>query len=114
MTENRVRIDVLGCPIDYGTRDGMAGTIASWAGCGESRYVCFSNVHSVITARHDRHLHEAIVAADMVAPDGAPVAWFMRRVSIRNQRRVSGPDLMLDVCARVPATTWRLAFRQYA
>lgn len=100
MTDNRVRIDVLGCLVDHGTREGMADIIAVWALGDESRYVCFSNVHSVITARQERGLRKAIAAADLVAPDGAPVAWFMRKVSNRSQRRIPGPDLMLDVCAR--------------
>lgn len=35
----------------------------------------------------------------MALPDGAPVAWTMRRRGYRGQRRISGPDLMLQLCA---------------
>lgn len=30
----------------------------------------------------------------MVTPDGAPVAWAMRRAGFQNQERINGPDLM--------------------
>jgi N-acetylglucosaminyldiphosphoundecaprenol N-acetyl-beta-D-mannosaminyltransferase len=35
----------------------------------------------------------------MATPDGAPVAWMLRRQGALTQRRVSGPDLMLDYLA---------------
>ena len=35
----------------------------------------------------------------MATPDGAPVAWMLRRLGIADQQRVSGPDLMVDYFA---------------
>ena len=100
MMDNRDRVDVLDSLVDCGMRGEMVDRIATWAANAESRYVCFSNVHSVITARDNLELHEAISKADMVAPDGAPIAWFMRQVGSSEQCRIPGPDLMLDVCER--------------
>jgi N-acetylglucosaminyldiphosphoundecaprenol N-acetyl-beta-D-mannosaminyltransferase len=37
--------------------------------------------------------------ADLVLPDGAPVAWTMRMLGFGGQERVSGPDFMWDYCA---------------
>ena len=42
----------------------------------------------------------AIESADLATPDGAPVAWMLRRQGVTTQARVSGPDLMLKYCAR--------------
>ena len=94
MNEYRKRHEVLGVPIDVVCWRGAVATLLRWAAAGESRYVCACNVHSVVTARSDKHLAAAVRGADMVLPDGAPVAWFMRKAGYTAQQRVSGPDLM--------------------
>ncbi len=35
----------------------------------------------------------------MATPDGAPVAWMLRRLGYLDQQRINGPDLMLRYCA---------------
>lgn len=72
-----------------------------WASRRESRYVCICNAHSVVTALHDRDFAAAIAHADMATPDGAPVAWMLRRLGRPAQGRVSGPDLMWQYCQTV-------------
>ena len=69
--------------------------LAGWVARRESRYVCISNVHMVVTARKDKGLAEAMSASDMVTPDGAPVAWMLRRLGFADQPRISGTELML-------------------
>ena len=34
----------------------------------------------------------------MAAPDGAPVAWLLRRIGHKKLQRIPGPDLMWDLC----------------
>ncbi len=103
MDAYRTRQDVLGAPIDVGHWGGAIAAILRWAADGESRYVCACNVHSVVTARHDEHLARAVRGADLVLPDGAPVAWLMRRSGHDLQQRVSGPDLMWQYFAAADA-----------
>ena len=84
----------------------MAGAVqrmATWAQHRESRVVCICNVHSVVTAAQDPAFMRAIESADLATPDGAPVAWMLRRQGVATQTRVSGPDLMLDYCAHAAA-----------
>lgn len=78
-------------------------TIATWARRHESRYVCICNVHSVVTASRDAAFAAAIEQADLATPDGAPVAWMLRRLGFRDQRRISGPDLMAKYCEHAAA-----------
>ena len=78
---------------------GAVARIAGWAQRRESRVVCICNVHSVVTATQDPAFMHAITSADLATPDGAPVAWMLRRQGLATQARVSGPDLMLDYCA---------------
>ena len=94
MNEFRERHDVIGAPIDVVYWGGAVATLLRWAAAGESRYVCACNVHSVVTAQSDERLAASVRGADMVLPDGAPVAWLMRKSGYTAQQRVSGPDLM--------------------
>lgn len=69
-----------------------------WGGRHESRAVYLCNVHSVVTARQDSLFREVVERADMAAPDGAPVAWMLRRLGALKQERISGPDLLEKYC----------------
>lgn len=101
MTRPRIQISVLQSPIDAVDWETAVGRIRAWARNHESRYVCICNAHSVVTACQDRRFATAIEQADMATPDGAPVAWLMRRMGQQAQRRISGPDLMWRLCAAV-------------
>jgi len=91
----RVIADVLNTPVDAVTLEEAVALIAAWGEARESRCVCACNVHSVATADRDEGLRRALAQADLNVPDGAPVAWLMRRQGLREQGRVGGPDLML-------------------
>jgi N-acetylglucosaminyldiphosphoundecaprenol N-acetyl-beta-D-mannosaminyltransferase len=84
----------------FGTRiDALSWELAlvrilRWADARESRMVCLCNVHSLVSAGADAGLRSALQASDMNAPDGAPVAWMMRRLGWPEQQRLPGPDLM--------------------
>ena len=76
--------------------------VMAWGHKRESRYVVLANVHVVTTAACDAGFGPLVAEADMATPDGAPVAWMLRRVGYPNQKRVSGPDLiwaLLERCA---------------
>lgn len=90
---------VIGIPIDSLSWQQALARLYCWASARQSRYVCICNVHSVVTARQDEAFAKAISEADMATPDGAPVAWLMRRLGVANQGRINGPDLMWHYCA---------------
>jgi N-acetylglucosaminyldiphosphoundecaprenol N-acetyl-beta-D-mannosaminyltransferase len=97
---NRMTEDVLGMPIDVVEWQQAIDRIDAWAQARESRYVCITNVHSVVTGTQDEEFGRILKAADMVTPDGAPVAWMLRRLGHRTQERINGPDLMRRYCAQ--------------
>ncbi len=74
--------------------DAAIGRISDWGKLHESRYVCFSNVHSVVTAAFDERFGEALNSSDMCTSDGAPVTWMLRQLGATRQPRLNGPDLM--------------------
>jgi len=93
-------IEVLGVPISAVDWDEALERVERWGESRESRYVCLCNVHSVVTATRDPSFLDVVAQADMATPDGAPIAWMMRRLGRPAQRRVSGPDLMWAHCER--------------
>ena len=99
-----VRLPVLGVPISAVAWNEALTTLQTWAKARESRYVCICNAHSVVMAGQDELFRRAVEAADMATPDGAPVAWMLRRLGQRQQQRINGPDLMWRYCAQVADT----------
>ncbi|MGV8892079.1 MAG: WecB/TagA/CpsF family glycosyltransferase [Burkholderiaceae bacterium] len=85
---------VLGASIDALSWNDAITQIVTWGAAHESRYVCVCNVHSVVTTTLDTEFKMAVNDADMSTPDGAPVAWALRRLGFPVQERINGPDLM--------------------
>jgi N-acetylglucosaminyldiphosphoundecaprenol N-acetyl-beta-D-mannosaminyltransferase len=104
MFPGRQREHVLGVPVDLLNWGGAIERIFGWADRRESRAVCVCDVHSIVYSFGDTVHADAIRSADMVTPDGAPVAWVLRRKGHDAQHRVSGPDLMWMCCRRAAET----------
>jgi N-acetylglucosaminyldiphosphoundecaprenol N-acetyl-beta-D-mannosaminyltransferase len=62
------------------------------------RYICVASVHGIIMAHQDPEMSRVLNEADIATPDGMPVVWAMRSFGVRNQQRVYGPTLMLEIC----------------
>jgi N-acetylglucosaminyldiphosphoundecaprenol N-acetyl-beta-D-mannosaminyltransferase len=90
----QAREHVLGIPVDVLGWNEAIDRIFAWARERQSRTVCICNVHSIVTARRIPAHADAIRSADLVTPDGAPVAWMLRTKGHRDQERINGPDLM--------------------
>lgn len=89
---------VLGIPIDALSWSDAIQRLLGWARNRDSRYVTICNAHVVVTATQDVWYRGVIEASDMATPDGAPVAWMLRKQGFPEQQRINGPDL-----------TWELA-----
>lgn len=92
-------VSLLGTTINAVSWEQAVARIMRWAQARQPRIVCLCNVHSVITARQNAELRAAVDSADLKTPDGAPLAWLMRKRGYAEQQRISGPDLMWRVLA---------------
>lgn len=67
------------------------------AGQQESSYVCVANVHMLIEAYKDPQFESVVNNADIVTPDGMPLAKGLKLLCGINQDRVAGMDLLPDL-----------------
>ncbi len=108
--EQRKGQPVLEAFIDALSWEEALSRITNWASARESRYVCICNAHSVVTTTQDIEFKIAVNNADMATPDGAPIAWALRRLGHPDQERINGPDLMLKYLAAAQRLNHRVFF----
>jgi len=99
MNRQRHKTPVIGVDIDVLGWISVLGRIEQWSQGHESRYVCLCNVHAAVTATRDEKFRNAVADADLVLPDGAPIAWMLRQLGAITQPKISGPDLMWEYLA---------------
>lgn len=63
-----------------------------------SHFIAVTNVHVVMEARNDPSFRKVLESADLCVPDGMPLIWVGRLRGHLLERRVYGPDLLLDFC----------------
>lgn len=73
-----------------------------------ARYICVTSVHGVIMAQDDPEVARVLNEADIATPDGMPVVWAIRSFGHRQQQRVYGPTLMLEICRNAERTGDRI------
>lgn len=88
---------ILGVRTDATSYPEAAGTVAAWAGRGESRYVVANTVNGIMEAYDSPEVRCAMNRADLVTADGMPLVWALRLLGLAGAPRVYGPDLTLAV-----------------
>ncbi len=96
----RARQAVLGSLVDVMSWSDAETRVMALAQRKVGAYVCICNVHSIVTAWQSPEFQLVLNEADMVTPDGAPVAWALRAMGHKSQARINGPDLMWRICER--------------
>jgi N-acetylglucosaminyldiphosphoundecaprenol N-acetyl-beta-D-mannosaminyltransferase len=100
--------DVLGVPLALTDYDGTLDWIDAAVASGRGGYVCASATHLVMATREDPELREAVLASDLVVPDGQPLVWALKALGHDIDDRVYGPDLMDRACERAARTGRRM------
>ena len=101
---------ILGTAVDAVSFEDAQNRVLAWGHARQSRYVVLANVHVVVTASIEPDFGAVLAAADMVTPDGAPVAWMLRNLGHAGQGRVSGPDLTWALLRRCEAESLPVYF----
>jgi N-acetylglucosaminyldiphosphoundecaprenol N-acetyl-beta-D-mannosaminyltransferase len=93
-------IPILGMHISPTCYSIAVDQVTQWAHNAESRYICIANVHVLMEAYDSAAYQKVINHADLTTPDGMPLVWMLRMKGVKNQTRVYGPLLMLQVLKR--------------
>lgn len=88
------RANVLGVPISALTMQEALQTVHRWIVNREPNFVCTLDVHALMESRSARDIQQIYRQAGMVAADGMPLVWLLRRKGYPTAERVCGPDLM--------------------
>jgi N-acetylglucosaminyldiphosphoundecaprenol N-acetyl-beta-D-mannosaminyltransferase len=85
---------VLDSRISTGSFDDFVDKILQLGAARNSAYVCCANVHMVVEAHRDASFRQVLDEANLVTPDGGPVASVAGWLSGQPQERVAGMDLL--------------------
>lgn len=96
------KFKALGLDIAVTSLDDIATTVEGWAGATKDRVICFSDVHGVVKGHDDAAMRNALMTADIVSPDGHPVAWIGRMFYGLPAKRACGPDFLDFLASRSP------------
>ncbi|MEL6351615.1 MAG: WecB/TagA/CpsF family glycosyltransferase [Cyanobacteria bacterium J06627_28] len=75
--------------------------ILKWAEARLSKVVCVANVHMLMEGHWHDDFSQILKQADMLTPDGMPLAWMVSWLRSKQQDRVAGMDLLLGLCQKV-------------
>lgn len=88
------RYRVLDCLISRTDLQHATQAVLDRIATGEGGYVCFSNVHTVVTALSDRRLCEITNGSLLSVPDGRPLCLIARYRGLTDVGQVAGPDFL--------------------
>jgi N-acetylglucosaminyldiphosphoundecaprenol N-acetyl-beta-D-mannosaminyltransferase len=94
---------LLGTSVAVITHEQAVDRILVFAAARRPAFVCFATAHTLVEAGQDQALRSVYSRADIITPDGRPVAWGLRLMGYRGTPCVSGPNLvprLLDAAAR--------------
>ena len=94
---------ILGLRVDATSYEGASERVIGWAHEGRSAYVCLANVHMAMESFDSEPFRKVVNGADLVAPDGKPLAWALRLLGVKGASQVRGADLFEAVAGQAAA-----------
>lgn len=91
---HRVRLNILGVPIDPLTFQGALGEARNFLENEETNFITTPNPEIIMQARRDKELRHILIQADLSLPDGIGVVWAGRVLGYPIPQRIPGIDLM--------------------
>ena len=89
-----LRYPVLGCLISRANREEALEKVKERRASGCGGYVCFSNVHTVVTSEKNDELRNSTNKSFLSLPDGRPLSLYAHMIGIDDVEQVAGPDFL--------------------
>ncbi|MEO6000848.1 MAG: WecB/TagA/CpsF family glycosyltransferase [Chitinophagaceae bacterium] len=94
------KVYLLGMSLNTGSYSEFVNQIIQHADRKISEYTCLANVHMLIEAYIDYNFARVVNNANIITPDGKPLAWALRFLYGIRQERAAGMDLLPDLLYR--------------
>ncbi len=103
-------VEILGLRVDRVSTEEALAAIDGFIAARTPHHVVTADASMVVHARQDAELRAIVDGADLVTPDGAGILWAGRLLGTPIPHKVSGVDLVGDLCRLSPATGHRIFF----
>ncbi len=103
-------IEILGLRIDRPAPDEVTALVARSISTRTPRHVVTADASMVVLARRDPALMQIVRQADLVTPDGAGILWAARLLGTPIPHKISGVDMVADLCRLSAQHGWRVFF----
>jgi len=94
-----VCVRILGVKVHVTDMDRALARVESTVAAGAKGCVCVTGVQGVMEAQVDSNLKRIINHSILTTPDGRPTVWVGWLRGLFKMRQVTGPDMMLRICA---------------
>lgn len=101
------RFRVAGVDVDALTPGDLLSLLEESVGSRQKRRVIFCNVSTIVECQSSSILAEAVNRAEVICPDGMPLAWLGRLKGRKPIRRVDGPSMMRAAMEYGVPRNWR-------
>lgn len=101
-------IKILGTRVDKVDMMGALCRIQSYINEGTFHHVITLNAEIIYAAQFEDSLLNLINTADMVTPDGSGVVWASGYLNDPVPERVTGIDLMMEICKQAHHNDWKI------
>ncbi|MGI5879629.1 MAG: WecB/TagA/CpsF family glycosyltransferase [Syntrophomonadaceae bacterium] len=97
---------ILGCRIDNLDMQQTVDKVESLINSDTAAQIITLNAEILYHAYYDHELRELINRADLVTPDGIGIVWASRKLGQPVKERVTGIDLLQNLCSRAADKGW--------
>lgn len=104
------RVELLGVGVDAVDMPNALFLMEQFIAEGVPRMVVTADASGIVAAQSDRRFHDVLEKADLVTPDSVGVLWAMKRAGRPLTQRVSGVELVDEVCRLSSRKGYRVFF----
>lgn len=108
--ETKEKANILGAHVDIVNAKQTLQRIKKLSKMGEPAHIITLNAEIVYQAQENPELLNIINGADLVTPDGIGIVWAGRKLGYPIMERVTGIDLLYQLCAEAVQQKWRIYF----
>ena len=88
---------ILRTKVDIISMEETIEQILDWSLKKKSKYISITDTNVLVKSWLNPKYRAIINSSDLSTPDGAPLASVLRLYGFKEQKRVTGPDLMINI-----------------